>query len=104
WLFFPILNTIWINIESLGDDPWSPEQMDYAFSQIEPLLDGVEQLGCEIDGVAVSDIESYSVATAPGDEYTITFPDDNVWGLDAGDYGPSVDIGVYLMLRPLSAG
>jgi len=34
----------------------------------------------------------------------MTFPENNIWGIPAGTYGPTVDDGVYLMLAPLSAG
>ena len=38
-LFFPILNTIWINIPELGDNPWSDAQRAYARTVIAPFID-----------------------------------------------------------------
>jgi hypothetical protein len=104
WLFFPILNTSWINIESLGDAPWSLEEREYAWTVILPFLEADHELGCEIDGDSVSDLESYYVATADGDAYMVMFPENNLYEIDAGPYGPTIDAGYYLMLRPLSAG
>ena len=59
---------------------------------------------CEIDGVAVSDLASYAIITAPGESYFVRLPDDNIYGVPAGRYGPSINAGIFLMLRPLSAG
>jgi hypothetical protein len=103
-LFFPIIDTIWINIPELGDNPWSDEQREFARAFIAPFVDNAFNLSCTIDGVAVQDIESYRAVTPDGSEYPITFPENNVWGIPAGTYGPSVDDGVYLMLAPLRPG
>ena len=59
---------------------------------------------CEIDGVAVSDLESYRTITAPGEEYFVSLPDDNIYESPAGSYGPSINAGIFLILRPQSAG
>jgi hypothetical protein len=103
-LFFPIINTIWINIPELGDNPWSDEQRDFARDFIAPFTDNAFDLSCQIDGVEVMKLERYRTTTRDGKEYMITFPENNLWGLDAGVYGPSVDDGIYLMLAPLKVG
>jgi hypothetical protein len=104
-LFFPIINTVWINLPDYGDDPWSIEQRAFARSIIAPFMDNAFDLSCTIDGVAVQHLEAYRTATADGAEYLITVPEDNITGfLPAGTYGPSVDDGIYLMLAPLSRG
>jgi hypothetical protein len=103
-LFFPIINTLWINIPELGDNPWSDEQRDFAQDFIAPFIDNAYNLSCQIDGVEVKNIEGYRTATPDGKEYMISFPENNLWGLEAGVYGPSVDDGIYLMLAPLSPG
>ena len=54
--------------------------------------------------VAIPDLASYWVTMAAGEGYYIRLTDDNLFGVRAGRYGPTVDSGVYLMLRPLSAG
>jgi hypothetical protein len=104
YLFFPIFNTSWVNIELLGDEPWSADARDYAWSVIEPFADAVEEYSCEIDGVSVSDLDAYRTATADGDEYMVTLDEDNYWGIPAFTYGPTIDVGMYILLRPLSPG
>ena len=103
-LFFPIINTVWVNLPDYGDDPWSDEQRDFAREVIAPFIDGAFNLSCQIDGVEVMNIENYRCTTQDGDEYMITFPEDNLWGLPPGVYGPSVDDGIYLMVAPLPPG
>jgi len=104
-LFFPIINTLWINLPDYGDDPWSDAQRAFARSVIGPFIDNAFDLSCTIDGVAAQNLEAYRTATADGAEYLITMPENNIWGfLPAGTYGPTVDDGIYLMLAPLSRG
>jgi hypothetical protein len=104
-LFFPIINSVWINVPDFGDDPWSDEQRAFARSIIAPFIDNAFDLSCTIDGVAVQHLEAYRTATADGAEYLITVPEDNITGfLSAGTNGPSVDDGIYLMLAPLKPG
>ncbi len=102
-LFFPIINTIWVNTPEFGDDPWSDAQRDYARSVIAPLIDDAYDLTCQIDGVEVLKVADYRCQTPDGAEYMVTFPENSLW-LPAGTYGPSVDDGIYLMVAPLSAG
>ena len=103
-LFIPIINTIWINIPELGDNPWSEEQREYALSYIAPFTDNAFNLSCQVDGREVVNLTHYRCQTPDGAEYMITFPENNVWGLPAGVYGPSVDDGIYLILPPLQPG
>jgi hypothetical protein len=74
---------------------------------VESTIDSLISVGtfwCEIDGVAVADLESYRVSTAPGEAFFVSMPDGNFYGIPAGRYGPSLNAGIYLLLRPLSAG
>ena len=103
-LFLPIIDTIWINIPSMGDNPWSDAQRDFALAYIAPFTDNAFNLSCQVDGLEVPNLTHYRSHTPDGAEYMITFPDNNVWGLPAGVYGPSVDDGIYLMLAPLRPG
>jgi hypothetical protein len=103
-LFFPIINSLWINIPELGDNPWSDEQRDFARSIIAPFIDNAFNLSCQIDGVEVKRLERYRTATPDGAEYMVTMPEGNLIGIPAGVYGPSVDDGIYLMLAPLPPG
>jgi hypothetical protein len=104
-LFFPIINTVWVNLPAYGDNPWSEEQEAYARTVIAPFINDAFNLSCEIDGVKVADLGGYRCPTPDGAEYMVTFPTaDNAFGIPAGTYGPSVDDGIYLMLAPLPAG
>jgi len=96
-LFFPILNWVWMGPWTLRDGRYFVE------SHLDAVLD-VGDFSCEIDGVSVSDLESYRTSTARGDEYFIRLPRNNLFGAPAGLEGPTVDAGIYLMLRPLPAG
>jgi len=97
FLFFPIVNSAWVG----------PPTMKIGRHHVESFVGDVLAVGdywCEIDGVAVPDLASYWVTMAAGEGYYIKLTDDNLFGVRAGRYGPTVDSGVYLMLRPLSPG
>jgi hypothetical protein len=52
----------------------------------------------------VGNLSGYRMQTSDTGEYMITFPENNLWGLAPGVYGPSVDDGIYLMVSPLRPG
>ena len=67
----------------------------------------IENIVCEVDGVALQSLETYRVVSPTA--FSLTVPDDNVfdlWGVptDAGTYYPSVSDGYYVMLAPLPVG
>jgi hypothetical protein len=95
-LFFPIVNMFWITTPA--DDPLLT--IDDLRTIVRTPLDGA-MLAAEIDGQPVSHLTAYR---ADSPVYTVTLPDDNFWGLPAGDYAPCVDNGYYLFLEPLSKG
>lgn len=71
------------------------------------IIDGVENLTCEVDGVSLQNLDRYRFQSAG--MFSLTVPEDNVfdlWGVptDAGTYYPSVSDGYYVMLAPLAAG
>ncbi len=103
-LFFPIFDTLWVNLPDYGDNPWSPQQETFARGVLADQLKGVTDLGVEIDGRAVQSIAAYRSPTPEGHAFMVTMPDDNSFGIPAGTYGPSVSDGYFLMLAPLSAG
>lgn len=104
-LFFPVVNSIWVNLEDFGDAPWSPKQEAFARRVIGKTIDNVYDVSCEIDGWVVKDILDYRCRTAQQDEFMVWMPDSSLWGLPGpATYGPSVDDGIYLMLAPLPAG
>jgi hypothetical protein len=103
-LFFPIAEWAWVNTPEFGDNPWSPTQEAYARAFIAAGVDDFVNLSCQIDGRAVVNLAAYRAVTPAGQAYMVAFPDNNVWGIPAGTYGPSVDDGYWLMLAPLSHG
>ena len=103
-LFFPIAEWAWVNTPQFGDNPWSPAQEAYTRGWIAAQVDDYVNLSCQIDGRAVVNLAAYRFQTPPGQAYMVTFPDNNLWQIPAGTYGPSVDDGYWLMLTPLSHG
>ncbi len=103
-LLVPIANQFWVNLPDYGDNPWSPEQEAYARGLLAGLMDNITSLGCQIDGYDVKDIAAYRFVTPPGKDYMLTLPENNLWGIPAGTYGPCVDDGYWLIVSPLKAG
>lgn len=104
-LFVPIFGAIWVNVEELGDAPWSDAQEAYARGLVASIVDeAAGSFVCQIDGVPVLELASRRSSTAPDGEFMLALPENNVWGLPPGVYGPSVQDGVYLMLPPLPPG
>jgi hypothetical protein len=73
------------------------------------IVDMVEGLSAEVDGVPLTDLYSYRFQSP--ELFSLTVPEDNVFdlwipGVDtpAGTYYPCVADGYYLMLAPLNAG
>jgi hypothetical protein len=110
-LFFPILNYVWVSTPD--EPPWNepytdPESgityetfMAYQQAQIKAAMDAAEDLACEVDGVALRNLTAYREASAFAG---VTLPEDNIFGIDAGTYGPGADGGYYLLLTPLRPG
>lgn len=103
-LLFPILNTFWVNIPELGDNPWSEEQRAFARQFIAPFIDNAFNLSCSIDGVGVQNLGDYRFQTPDDAEYLVTMPENNVFGIAPGTYGPTIDDGIYLIVAPLPPG
>ena len=95
-LFFPIVNDVWISTL-----PTDPTTADTIRPLIKPVVDAATDLACEIDGVAVKNLGQYRTESPLFD---VTVPANNIFGLDPGTYGPSMDEGYYLMVAPLNAG
>lgn len=102
-LFFPVAEWTWINMPAYGDNPWSRAQEAYTRGVIAGFVDDYVNLSCQIDGREVN-LDDYRFQTPRGHAYMVTLPDNNLWGVAAGTYGPSVDDGYWLMLAPLSHG
>jgi hypothetical protein len=71
------------------------------------VIDGVENLTCEVDGVPIEGLSAYRFQTPY--MFSLTVPEDNVfdlWGVPtpAGTYFPSVADGYCILLAPLPRG
>jgi hypothetical protein len=93
-LFFPVVTTLWI---STPGDPGVDEIREI----IKEITDRATDLSCEIDGKSVQDIQQYREASTV---FTVDLPDNNIFGVAHGGYGPNVDDGFYLLLPPLPVG
>ena len=103
-LFFPLVNYVWVNTPQYGDPEWSPEQEAFARAYIAAEIDTASDLTCQIDGREVKNLQSYRCQTPVGGAQMVTLPEGNLFGADAGTYGPMVTDGYYLMLAPLKPG
>jgi hypothetical protein len=56
----------------------------------------------EIDGEPVQNVTDFRCQT--NEPFMVTMPEDNVFEIPAGTYGPSIADGYYLLLEPLSPG
>jgi hypothetical protein len=95
-LFFPIVNNAWI---STG--PSDPQTADAIRPLIAPVVNGATDLACEIDGIPVKNLHRYRTESPL---FNVTLPDNNLFGLPAGTYGPSMDESFDLMVAPLKPG
>jgi len=71
------------------------------------VIDGVQNLVCEVDGVPIGGLATYRVQTPS--MFGVTVPEDNIfdlWGIPtpAGTYYPMVADGYCIMLAPLPKG
>ena len=99
-LFFPIINNECSTLEGNGT----------TYYQLRSCASGFQDLAtnmtCEVDGTPVRNLDRYRVVSPL---FTYTVPDNNIFQIFGEDFpggstSPSVSDGVYLMLRPLSAG
>ena len=103
-LFFPLVNYVWINTPEYGDPEWSPEQEAFARDYIGDAIDTAYDLTCQVDGRELKNLEAYRCQTPEGGAEMVTLPEGNIFGVEAGTYGPMVTDGYYLMLTPLTPG
>lgn len=96
-LFFPVVNTFCA--AEPGDDPDPQIQRQCASASLAGATGSVE-----IDGTPVQNLSVYFVDPATSPVFSITLPEDNVFGAPAGTYAPAVAGGIYLMLAPLPPG
>lgn len=117
-LFFPIINEFWIGTP--GDPAWDQPYTDPATGItydswedyvieffLDPGVDAAKDLSCEIDGRPVHLGPAYRILSP---SFMVELPPGNisdaVFGvhLDAGEYGPCLNEGYFLLLTPLPAG
>ena len=103
-LCFPLVNYVWVNTPQYGDPEWSPDQEAFARGYIGAAIDTAQDLTCQVDGRELNNLQAYRCMTPVGGAEMVTLPDGNIFGVEAGTYGPMVTDGYYLMLAPLSAG
>ncbi len=102
-LFFPVLN---FECDNLAPPIIPPLDAAGLADLCDGFMDGAADMLCEVDGVAVENIQNFRVVSPV---FSIDFPDNNVFqffGFDvpAGTYSPFVSDGVFIMLRPLLIG
>jgi hypothetical protein len=101
-LFFPIVNVECSTVEA---DPFHGNDQASLSRCANGHIDKTSGLAATIDGIPVRALDSYR-----GESPLFTFgplPDPNVLGpppVAAGTIGSSVDVGIYLLLTPLSVG
>lgn len=103
WATIPTGKMLFIDVAAfLGT--WAagdPQEIDELIAVITEVVDNIGEIEFEIDGELVENITDYRVQSPIFD---ITFPVDNVFGLEPGTYSPTYAEGYYVMLAPLSAG
>jgi hypothetical protein len=97
-VFFPVANTIWVTFPT---DPVLPVEEYRAI--IRPIVDELSGLYATIDGCPI-DVAPHREVDPYAGGFEVTVPQNNLYGLDPGTYGPSVTDGYWLMLSPLSKG
>ena len=108
-LFFPLLNGFDVHVPGDGLDTaqqvWDDLHVTIGFG---PFF----ELHATIDGVPVKGLDPattpYRTCAGPvsgcAASFSVTFPEDNLFGVPAGTYAPAVADGFYLLLAPLSPG
>lgn len=94
-IFFPLINTV--NIL----DPSNPQTVEELRTQAAEFIDLTESLFATIDGVEVSNLFNYRQLSPTFD---VTLPDDNLFGVTPGVYGPGISDGYWLMVTGLTPG
>ncbi len=106
-LFFPLLNAFDVHVPGDGLD--TPELVWEDFLSFGFRAD---QLRARVDGVRIKSLNPrttpYRACAAPiadcARPFSLTLPEGNLFGIDAGTYAPAVADGFYLLLAPLKAG
>ena len=93
-LFFPVLNVVDVNTTTQTAKDLRDETA--------PCLDAATQLSVEVDGQSIPRL--FDKNRVRSTVFEIALPAENLFGLPAGIYSPTIDDGYYVMLRPLPVG
>ena len=100
-LFLPIVNFVQLNTQGRCDGPdVSIEQLR---ENIQNNTNSVTTLEAQVDGVDIQNLGNY-LARSDNPLFSITLPENNLFGCPAGIYPEAVSGGYYLMLAPLPVG
>jgi hypothetical protein len=107
-LFFPLVNAF--DVHTPGDGLDTPKKV---YKDFQSFGFRADTLNASVDGVPVGNLDPvttpYRACAAPvagctPSSFSLTFPDDNLFGLPAGTYAPAVQDGYYLLLAPPKPG
>jgi hypothetical protein len=116
-LFFPILNAIDFHVSCSQDpDPNvcdSNDTPDLVWDNLQSLGFSASNLSARVNGKQIQGLDPatspYRACAGPvtrcnASAFTLTLPSNNLFGLPADSYAPSVADGYYLLLPPLTPG
>lgn len=102
-LFFPIVNSFWVNTPEYGDPAWSDEQEAYVRGLLAAQADTAENLVLTIDGKPVPNVYALRAASTVG--MCDVPPDDNIFGVPLEPVlHECLADGYWALLPPLSVG
>jgi hypothetical protein len=98
-LFFAILNAVFG--AAVGDCEPTTCNVNELRAVAAAIVDNPMTLEASVDGIPLQDLSAYRVQSPI---FSITLPEDAIFGLPSGTFEPNVSDGYWLMLVPLSAG
>jgi hypothetical protein len=98
-LFFPVFNAIWINTEPDETVEFARQQVNEFINSV--LADPDLSMVVTVDG---KEVKSKRIVRAESPVFSVSLPNDNLFGVPAGEYGPAVADGLWAALPPLSKG
>lgn len=99
-LLVPVLNNPYF---AFANDPAEERTEEFVRGKVSFFKDAVTDVSATIDGVSVANVKKRYFAESP--LFRVVLPADNLFGLDAGFVlDPSVDVGYYLVVKPLRGG
>jgi hypothetical protein len=103
-LFFPIVNTFDVEdgIGLPGDIQFMVHKpLQVAQALVSSIIATATGLSCQVDGIPLQITAANLEQSTP---FSLFLPANNILGVPAGVYFPSIDSGYYVLLNPLSAG